>query len=86
MLYIVFKSARYTDRLIKKVYDLGKGITAEKIEDFISYLDTRYIPFKFQAPDFMKAGYKLISMDYGTDEELKRRLRIVILSKGVLVD
>ncbi|CAK7036980.1 hypothetical protein [Tissierella sp.] len=82
--YTIVKGYKYTINLSKKVYSLGKGITIEKVEDFMAYLDVKYIPF--YAVNFVKAGYRLIAMDQGVDEELKRKLKIMSLSKGVVVD
>lgn len=82
--YIIFKGYQYTRNISKKVYELGKGVTHEKIEDYIAYIDTKYIPF--YATNFVKAGYKLIDMDESIDENIKKNLKIIILGKGILVD
>ena len=84
LLYIIFKGYRCTSILSKKVYNLGKGITPEKVEDFISYLDTKYIPF--YAGSLVKSGYRLVDMDGSVEDDLKQRLKIRALSKGILVD
>lgn len=77
---------KYTHTLSKKVYNLGKGITAEDVEEFRNYLDAKYIPFRFYTNNLIKAGYRLIQMDENIDQELKQKLKIMTLSKGILVD
>lgn len=84
LLYIIFKGYRYTSILSKMVYRLGKGITDEKVEDFIAYLDTKYIPF--YATNLVKSAYRLVDMDESIEVDLKLRLKIMALSKGILVE
>lgn len=85
-LYTIIKGYNYTGNLGKKVNSLGKGITPEKVEEFIVYLDAKYIPFRFYTINLIKAGYRLVEMDGSIDVGLKQRLKIMILSKGILVD
>lgn len=86
LLYTIYKDYRYTDILSKKVYSLGKEVTAEKVEDFRIYLDVKHIPFRFYTFNLIKAGYSLVNMNEGINIELKERLKISVSSKGVLVD
>lgn len=86
LLYTIFKGYRYTDALSKKIYDLGKGVTSKKVEDFIVFIDTRYIPFRFYTHGLIKAGFRIVDMDKDIDIELKKKLKIMALSKGILVE
>lgn len=83
-LYIIYKGFLYTNNLSKKVNELGKGITFEKVEEFKAFLNTKYIPF--YAANFVKAGYRLIEMDENIDAEIKKKIKVMALSKGILAD
>lgn len=80
-IYTVSKGYIYFTKLGKVVESLSEGVTAEKIDEFINHLDAKYIPF--YVGGMMKAGYQLVGMDESIDDELKKRLKIKILSRGI---
>lgn len=79
LIYTVLKGYNYFRKLGKVVESLSEGVTAEKIDEFMNHLDAKYIPF--YVGGMMKAGYQLVGMDESVDCELKKRLKIKILSR-----
>lgn len=86
LMLLAYKGYRYTNILSKKVYNLGKKVTPGNVEDLITYLDAKNIPFRPYTLGLIKGGYKIVEMDDSIDVELKKRLKVMVLSKGILVD
>lgn len=80
-IYAVLKGHSYFRKLSKLVESLAVDITDEKIGEFIYYLDENYIPF--YAGGMMRAGYQLVEMDESADDEIKRKLKVKLLSRGI---
>ncbi|NLC66589.1 MAG: hypothetical protein GX752_06590 [Clostridium sp.] len=80
-IYTASKGYIYFTKLGKLVESLSEDITVEKIYEFMNHLDAKYIPF--YVAGMMKAGYQLVGMDKSVDDELKKRLKIKILSRGI---
>lgn len=75
-----------TGRKIKeKTYQLGKDLTPEKVEDYIKFIDSIEIPPRKYHWNMIQAGYEIVRANKGIDVELIEKLRIIILSKGILV-
>lgn len=81
LIYTVLKGYTYFRKLGKVVEILSEGVTAEKVKEFMSCLDEKYLPF--YVGGMIKAGYQLVEMDDSIDNELKKRLKIKILGKGI---
>lgn len=80
-IYTVLKGYNYFRKLSKVVESLSEDVTSEKVNEFMSYLDVKYIPF--YAGGMMKAGYQLVEMVEEIDDDLKKKLKIKILGKGI---
>lgn len=83
---ILWNGYRIGKKLKEKTYNLGNNLTNEKVEDYIKYIDSIEIPPRKYHWNMIKAGYKVIELNRGIDEELIRQLRITILSKGILIE
>lgn len=86
LLFLIYKSYRYTSALSKKVYNLGEDITPKDVNDFMKHIDVKYIPFRSYTMSLIKSGYKLIEMEKSIDDNLKLQLKKVILKNGIVVD
>jgi len=60
-------------------------LTDEKVNSFANIINSINIPNRAVNGKTIKAGYEIINMDTNIDEGLKSNLRIILLSKGVLV-
>ncbi len=68
-----------------KTYQLGKDLNNGKVEDYIIFIDSLEIPPRRYHWNMIKAGYKIVKINGEVDANLIKRLKIVILSKGILV-
>lgn len=68
-----------------KTYELGKSLASEKVEDYIKFIDSIEIPPRKYYWNMIKAGYEIVRANKEIDIELVEKLRIIILSKGILL-
>lgn len=83
---IVLCRSYLTGKKIKeKTYQLGKDLSNEKVEDYIKFIDSVEIPARRYYWNMIKSGYEIIRTNKGIDIKLVEQLKIVVLSKGILV-
>ena len=73
-------------KIKEKTYQLGKDLTPEKVEDYIKFIDSIEIPPRKYHWNMIQAGYEIVRANKGIDRSLTEQLKIVILSKGILVE
>ena len=61
-------------------------MTNEKVENYRAFIDSMEIPNRKVYWNTLRAGYKMIEIDNNVDEKLKEELKIIMLSKGILVE
>lgn len=72
-------------KIKEKTYHLGKDLTPEKLEDYIKFIDSIEIPPRKYHWNMIQAGYEIIKINEEIDIKLVERLKITILSKGILL-
>lgn len=83
---IVLWKGYLTGRKIKeKTYQLGKGLNDEKVKDYIKFIDNIEIPPRRYYWNMVQAGYEIVKINEDINLELVEQLKIVILSRGILV-
>lgn len=83
--YLLYKGYRTGMRIKKITYELGKELDNERVLDYMNFTDSIEIPDRKVYWNTLKAGYRLIEMDNSIDDKLKEQLKIVMLSKGILI-
>lgn len=83
---ILWKGYLVGRKIKEKTYQLGKDLNNERVEDYIRYIDSVEIPSRKYYVNMIKAGYEIIKSNNDIDIKLAEQLRVVILSKGILVD
>lgn len=84
-IYIMFNSCKIGEEIKKKTYELGKELNNEKAEDYIAFIDGIKVPDRKVYWNTLRAGYRLIETNRSIDSKLKEKLRIIMLSRGVLI-
>lgn len=83
---ILWKGYMIGRKLKEKTYQLGKDLTYEKVEDYIKFIDSIEIPLRKYYYDMIRAGHEIVKMNKEVDINLVEKLKVMILSKGVLVN
>ena len=73
-------------RIKERTYQLGKDLTNDKIENYIEFIDNIEIPPRKYHWNMIQSGYEIVKMNNGIERSLTEQLKIVILSKGILVE
>lgn len=82
---ILWKGYLVGRKIKEKTYQLGKDLTNVKVEDYIKFIDSIEIPPRKYHWNMIQAGYEIVRANKEIDIELVEKLRITILSKGILV-
>lgn len=83
--YILYRGCKVGEEINRKTYELGKELTNEKVKDYIYFIDGIKVPDRKVYWNTLKAGYRLVKMNDNIDDGLKEKLRVTMLSKGILV-
>ncbi|QUH21255.1 hypothetical protein [Alkaliphilus sp. B6464] len=85
---IIVKTIKFSNnerRIRSMVYDLQFNLTNEKVNDFANIISTMDIPNRPVNWKTIRAGYHLIELDVNIDNEVKSKLKVILLSKGVYI-
>lgn len=82
---ILWKGYLVGRKIKEKTYQLGKDLTNVKVEDYIKFIDSIEIPPRKYHWNLIQAGYEIVRANKEIDIELVEKLRITILSKGILL-
>lgn len=82
---ILWKGYLVGRKIKEKTYQLGKDLTNTKVEDYIKFIDSIEIPPRKYHRNTIQAGYEIVRINKEIDIELLEKLRITILSKGILI-
>lgn len=83
--FILWKGYLVGRKIKEKTYRLGKDLTNVKVEDYIKFIDSIEIPPRKYHWNMIQAGYEIVRSNKKIDTELVEKLRITILSKGILL-
>lgn len=83
---ILWKGYLVGRKIKEKTYQLGKDLTNVKVEDYIKFIDSIEIPPRRYHWNMIQAGYEIIKMSKDIEPKLIEQLKIVILSKGILIN
>ena len=82
---ILWKGYLVGRKIKEKTYQLGKDLTNVKVEDYIKFIDSIEIPPRKYHWNMIQAVYEIVRANKEIDIELVEKLRITILSKGILI-
>ena len=82
---ILWKGYLVGRKIKEKTYQLGKDLTNVKVEDYIKFIDSIEIPPRKYHWNMIQAGYEIVRANKEIDIELVEKLKITILSKGILL-
>lgn len=72
-------------KIKEETYQLGKGLNNGKVENYIKFIDGIEIPPRRYHWNMVQAGYEMVKINEDIDLELVKQLKMVILSKGILI-
>lgn len=82
---LIYKSVKTGEEIRKITNELAKNLTNEKVKEYIDYINSIKVPNRKVHWNTLKAGYKLVQINDNINPQLKTELKIIMLSKGILV-
>ncbi|MDR5659874.1 hypothetical protein RH915_10270 [Serpentinicella sp. ANB-PHB4] len=85
IMYIIIKTYRAGKRIMQATLRLPENLNNQRVIEYIELIKNTNIPERRVYSEAVKSGYELIRINEEINEDLKKQLKIIILSKGLFV-
>ncbi|AKL94779.1 hypothetical protein CACET_c13140 [Clostridium aceticum] len=86
VVYFWWKSHQIGKEIKEATFNLNIDLDNDKALDYMQFVYNIEIPNRKVYWNTLKAGYQLIKISDNVDDSIKQRLRIIMLSKGILIE